>query len=73
MVAAVVEAGSVPALKQWGRSNVVHATLVLGVAPMGPGGEGRLPRGRARVCRELLEQARLRSGGPRAGFGLGRP
>ena len=34
-----------------------------------------LGRGRLPVCRELLVEARKRSGGPRAGFGLflGRP
>ena len=72
MVAAVIEAGDVPTLKQWGRAAVAHAALVLGAAPMDPGIAGR---GRAPVCRALLTEARKRSGGTRAGFGLflGRP
>ncbi len=67
MVAAVLAAGNEAALKQWGREGVAHAALVLGVGPLERGvpGRGRLP-----VCRELLVEARKRSGGPRAGFGL---
>ena len=67
MVAAVLKAGNEAALKQWGREGVAHAALVLGVGPLEKGvpGCGRLP-----VCRALLVEARKRSGGPRAGFGL---
>jgi hypothetical protein len=67
MVAAVLEAGCEANLKQWGREGVAHAARVLGVGPLesGVAGRGRLP-----ACRELLVEARKRSGGPRAGFGL---
>ena len=69
MVAAVMQAGSVAALKQWGRGGIEHAARILGVTPMNPGdAAGCASRGRAPVCRDLLEAARAQ-GGRRAGLG----
>ena len=69
MVAAVVQAGSVAALKQWGRGGIEHIKRLLGVAPMSPGdAAGGASRGRAPVCRDFLVAARAK-GVRRAGLG----
>ena len=69
-IRAVLDAGSVVALRQWPRAEIAYAAELLGVEQRrldDAGGE--VSRGREPVCRDLLAEARLRSGGRRAGLG----